>query len=351
MKKEKKSFFEKAKNAKKVLYLDLGFLGDSIHQIPALRCIREAMPEAEIHAMFSSHILSIMDVVPWIDKFIGYPRFPKGPAWYKDISRVMKLRKEKYDVIINLNGSDRSSLLTWAIGSPLRLGRIPPKVPAFWRWCFTDTVFTPRGDMPVYRQSWESLKAVGFPGGEAKFDIDVPKRALEKVDILLDGQNDFIHLSPFTTQDHKELPVNKIAQFVNQIVKDHPGLKVVISCAPNDRECSKFEELLSHLNTRPWKAFPGTLSLVQLSGLISRSNLHIGGDSGALHVAFMTGVPTISWFRNYNNRTEWMPDGPMHRSVVGEESENGLQGIELEELVAGFNQLYNKNKQNDAVGT
>lgn len=340
MKKKDSSFYDRVKNAKKILYLDLGFLGDSIHQIPALNCIRQALPNVEIHAMFSDHITSIMDVVPWVDKIIGYPRFPKGPVWYKDISRVLKLRKEGYDAIINLNGSDRSSLLTRAIGTSLRLGRIPPKIPAFWRHCFTDTVFIPRGSTPVYKQSWDCLKAVGFPCEKPEFNTVIPQSALDKIDPLIDNERDFIHISPFTTQDFKELPIPIIADFVNLIKRNHPHVKIVLSCAPNDRECSRFEELLSNLQTPPWKVFPGSLSLIQLAALISRSKLHIGGDSGAIHVAFMTGTPTLSWFRQYAGKVEWLPDGPNHRTAIGEASPSGLQGISIQDLIAPFNELY-----------
>lgn len=342
MKKKEISFYERIKNAQKILYLDLGFLGDTIHQIPALNCIREAFPDAELHAMVGDHIKSIMDVVPWVDKVIGYPRFPKGPVWYKDISRVLKLRKERYDVIINLNGSDRSSLLTWAIGAPVRLGRIPPKVPAFWKYCFTDTVFVPRG-MPVYKQSWQCLKERGFPGEKPEFNITIPQAILEKVDVLVEHHKDFIHISPFTTQDFRELPVFILVDFINRISLAYPTLKIVLSCAPNERELSKFEVLLKCLRVSPWKTFPGTLNMVELAALILRASLHIGGDTGSIHIAFMVGTPTLSWFRRESeHKVQWLPDGPGHHAVLGDVSSVGLTGIIVDDLMDSFTKSYKR---------
>ena len=89
------------------MLLDLGFLGDSIHLLPALWVLRQAYPEAELHVMVSEHVTKIMEVAPWVDKVWGYPRFPRGPKWYQDFGRIRRLRAAKFDVVINLNGSDR----------------------------------------------------------------------------------------------------------------------------------------------------------------------------------------------------------------------------------------------------
>lgn len=342
VKKKELSFYDRIKDAKKILYLDLGFLGDTIHQIPALNCIRKACPQAEIHAMVGEHIMSIMDVAPWLDWVLGYPRFPKGPVWYKDISRVLALRRNCYDVIINLNGSDRSSLLTRAIGSPIRLGRIPPKIPSFWKYCFTDTVDVPRGTMPVYRQSWQCLKEVGFPGEKPEFNITIPRDVQEKVDELLDYETGFVHISPFTTQDARELPLDILIDFINRVSFFYHDLKIAISCAPTERELSRLETILRSLHTAPWKVFPGNaLNPVELAAALSRSRMHIGGDSGAMHIAFMAGTPTLSWCRQERrHRLEWLPDGPHHHALIGELSPTGLQKISSDDLMDLFHKVY-----------
>ena len=116
-------FFEETCSARRVLLLDLGFLGDSIHLLPALWTLRQAYPRAELHVMVSEHVTRIMDVAPWVDKVWGYPRYPRGPKWYQDLGRIRKLRAARFDVVINLNGSDRSSILTGTSGACWRLGR------------------------------------------------------------------------------------------------------------------------------------------------------------------------------------------------------------------------------------
>ena len=156
-------FFPAVSPQAHILVLDLGFLGDAVHLIPALAAVRRALPKAKLEVMVAEHIQSIMAVCPWLDGVHGYPRFPKGPPWYENFGRVGELRRAHYDAVINLNGSDRSSILTLLSGAPLRLGRVPPKVPWFWPHCFTHTVDVPRGDRTVFLQHLDALAAAGFP--------------------------------------------------------------------------------------------------------------------------------------------------------------------------------------------
>jgi ADP-heptose:LPS heptosyltransferase len=53
-----------------------------------------------------------------------------------------------------------------------------------------------------------------------------------------------------------------------------------------------------------------------LAALLTRCRLHVGADSGALHLAVVLGLPTVSLFRNYEGLGEWLPRGEAHRVVV-----------------------------------
>ena len=55
------NFFERTRTARKVMVLDLGFLGDTVHLLPALWMVRQTYPQAELHVTVASHITSLMD--------------------------------------------------------------------------------------------------------------------------------------------------------------------------------------------------------------------------------------------------------------------------------------------------
>ncbi|WOO39682.1 glycosyltransferase family 9 protein [Rubellicoccus peritrichatus] len=339
------TFFDQVRNSKKILVLDLGFLGDTIHLVPALWAIREALPDAKIDAMVGDHIKDILRLTPWLDEVLGYPRFPTSPGLGWHISFIKELRSRKYDAVINLNGSDRSSFLTLLSGASLRLGRFPPKIPWYWKYLFTEYVFAPF-DRPVFKQRWDCLKSCGFPVDEPQFAAQIPEDIEKKVADLVDGESGFIHISPFTTQDTKELPISVLAEMIDLMHGRFPAKKVVVSCAPNDRERGKLKQLLSALSgPRPWRVFDGNLLLVELAGVISKAVIHLGGDSGALHVALMVDRPTVSWWRDYPGIDEWKPQGEDHAALIGVETENGVASITAPALLVEASRLIEQTSQ------
>lgn len=334
--KEPSDFYAKTRTARRVMVLDLGFLGDTIHLIPALAAVRAAYPQAELHTMVADHIKGVLDLAPWIDRVWGYPRFPKGPKPWQDVARVKALRAARFDVVINLNGSDRSSWLTWLSGAPVRLGRVPEDGgPWAWRWFYTHAVTEPFKQSPVYVQRWNCLKKAGVPGERPEFNAQLNPAWLAATGIGAEEKERYAHLSPCTNEDRKELPLERLVELVAAIRRLEPDLKLAVSCSPNDRERGKLDALLERLPEPPWKVFRGTLSLQQLAAVIGNSAVHLGGDSGALHLALVTGARSVSWFRNYPHLLDWKPIGPRHRTLIGEETPHGLRGIAPQDLADG----------------
>lgn len=323
-------FFPRIPPTAHLLVLDLGFLGDTIHLIPALAAIRRALPQAKLEVMVAEHIQGILAVCPWLDGVSGYPRYPKGPRWYQDFGRVGALRAKFYDAVINLNGSDRSSILTRLAGAPLRLGRQPPKISWFWPRCYTHVVNVPFNTQILFRQRLAALAAAGFPVSSTGpfFPIEIPAVFKERVSVLLGSDRPFLHVSPFATADEKELPPQVLANLLNTIAASRPDLSFILSTASNDRERAKLADLCALLSFQAWKIFPGDLNLVELAEVMRRARIHLGGDSGALHVALMAGTPTFSWWRDYAGRVEWQPAGPRHAAILGRTGGRFIGGID-----------------------
>jgi heptosyltransferase-3 len=330
------SFWTQSKDAKRLMVLDLGFLGDTVHLIPALWAIRQAWPKAELHVMVAEHIKSLMQVTPWVDKVWGYPRFPKGPKPWQDFGRVKALRKAKFDAVINLNGSDRSSWLTFLSGARWRLGRRPLDGGG-WGWgrLFTHVVEVPFKTEPLYVQRWRCVRATGVPVGPASvFKVDIATEGRRRVGITEADDGHYIHISPFTTADRRELPLMQLAEVMMAIQSGRTNIPIVISCAPNERERVKLAELLKLITFTPWKVFAGDLNLTDLVSVLGGARLHIGGDSGGIHLAVMANISTVSWFRMSPGLTEWQPEGLNHRVLTSDtESEMALHGIRTNEII------------------
>jgi len=310
-------FYARTRAAKKVMVLDLGFLGDTVHLLPALWVVRLAYPQAELHATVAAHITSIMDCVPWVNRVWGYMRYPRHATLRENIEMVSRLRREKFDVVINLNGSDRSSWLTFLSGARERLGRMPDDGgPLFWKRMFTAHVSHPFIGEPVYLQRCHCLVKAGFPFTKPEFHTQIDPAGLQVAQIS--EHDDYLHLSPFTTADSKELAPAQLAELIAALAEKFPGKKLAVSCAPTLREQKKMDDLLTRLPQKPWRVFAGNLNLIQLAAVIQHSALHLCGDTGPFHLAVMTNTPTVAWFWPNPGIRQWLPDGDQYRVLVGE---------------------------------
>jgi ADP-heptose:LPS heptosyltransferase len=335
-------FLQRTQGARKVMVLDLGFLGDTVHLLPALWMVRQAYPQAELHAAVADHIISLMTCLPWVNRAWGYPRFPKHATLRQNVQMVARLRKERFDVVINLNGSDRSSWLTFLSGAPARLGRRPQDGgPAFWGRMVTEFVQYNSTTEPVYLQKCRCLEQAGFPFTQAEFHAQIDPLHLETAGINAADAGTYFHLSPFTTADKKELAPGQLAELIGALESRFPEKRWVVSGAPTERERRKMEALVAGLRRKPWKVFAGGLNLVQLAAVIQHSAAHLCGDTGTLHLALMTGAPSVSWFRPGPGIRTWAPEGNRHRTLVGtaDKEEGALRGVDTNELVRAVTEV------------
>lgn len=315
-------FLVRTRNARKVMVLDLGFLGDTVHLLPALWMVRQAYPKAELHVAIASHITLLMDCAPWVDRVWGYMRYPRHATLGENIRMIAGLRREKFDVLINLNGSDRSSWLSFLSGARERLGRMPGNGgPWFWKQMFTEHISHPFGQEPVYLQRCRCLEKAGFPFSRPEFHVEMNPANLDAAKMSRSDAGTYFHLSPFTTADSKELSPKQFVELVGALAGAFPEKKIALSCAPTEREMEKLEKLLPLLPQKPWRVLAGTLNLVQLAAVIRNSALHFCGDTGTLHLALMTQTPAVSWFWPNPGMREWVPVGERYRIIIGDHDE------------------------------
>lgn len=329
-------FLNRTRNAKKVMVLDLGLLGDTIHLLPALWMVRHAYPQAQLHAAVSSHVTSLLECVPWVNRTWGYMRYPRRSTLRENLKFIAQMRSEKFDVVINLNGSDRSSWLTYFIGAAERLGRLPEDGgPPFWKRMFTSYVYQKFADEPVYLQHCLRLQQAGFPFTQPEFHTTIKPEHLIAAQITEQDRGTYFHISPFTTAIYKELSPKQLGELVGALSKKFSDKKIVLSCAPIASELKKMEELLPHLPIKPWRLFDGNLNLIQLASVIAHSAAHFCGDTGTLHLALMTNTPTVSWFWPNPNIKEWFPVGDRYQVLVGTNTSRleFIGNIETESLV------------------
>ena len=156
-------------------------------------------------------------------------------------------------------------------------------------------------------------------------------------------------MSPFTTVNYRELSAQQLSNVLGEIHRRNPSSKIILSCAPNDREQQKMGELIGLLDFTPWRVFSGSLDLMELTALIQKSRLHLGGDTGSLHIAWMCGTPSVIWFRHFDGLPDWRPISDRIRSFVGNQDEAGIRGINNVEILEAVEVLLD-HKRGEIIG-
>ena len=315
---------------RKVLVMELAGLGDNVHLIPALWLVRRQWPDAQLHLMVNAHVESLFKVTPWVDRIWAYPSSPK-PGLRGNLRWVQDLRRERFDVVINTTGSDRSSLLTRATGAPIRIGRLPSDGgPPGWRLLYTAVMEERFHGEPMYVQKWRCLRSVGIGADrpEPEFPVTLDPAARRAAGIEPGDEKRYVHVSPFTTADERELPAQQVAEIVAGLRHAHPHLRIALSCAATERERARMQALLLTLREPPWRVYAGTLDAAALAAVIQACAVSLSGDTGSLHLAMMTRAPAVAWFRTHKGEKEWIPHGDRYRVLIAEGGErDALHGI------------------------
>jgi ADP-heptose:LPS heptosyltransferase len=168
-----------------------------------------------------------------------------------------------------------------------------------------------------------------------EFHVTVPVENLRAAEISELDKDTYFHISPFTTADRKELAPAQLAELIAALKKNYPQKKIVLSCAPTEREQQKMKALLPLLPEKPWRLLAGNLNLTQLAAVIQHSALHFSGDTGTMHLAVMTGAPAVNWFRPNPGRHAWLPVGEQYRVLLGAKNSESpfLSKIQTDDLV------------------
>jgi heptosyltransferase-1 len=335
----KPDFALRTRHARRVLVIQLGGLGDVAHSFPALRAIRAAYPQAHLTAMSPAHACAVLRLAPGVDEILPYDGGKVGLS--RRMLRLMRLlRRGRYDVCIDLTGSNHASLLTWATRAPARLGRRPLEdYKRGWRYLHTELMDHPHMQEPMYRQWLHSLAQAGI-AGEDRFVATLPEGATQAAGLSAADHKTYLHLSFCTSSPAKEFPVAQAAELLEELHRELPGYRLALSARGTERERARMEAILARLSFEPWRVEIGTLAVDALAALVANAALHLSGDTGPLHLAVLFGTPTVSWFRHHPWLVEYQPSGPQHRSfVVQGGSEDALHGIDNAAIVAAAREL------------
>ena len=82
------NFYGQTRAARKIIVVDLGFLGDTVHLVPALWELKSGYPQAKLHVLTSTVGAEVLRLAPCVDR-----------AWALDMYRETRTLRQQWQVL------------------------------------------------------------------------------------------------------------------------------------------------------------------------------------------------------------------------------------------------------------
>lgn len=298
--------------APRILIIRMSALGDIIHALPLLGCLRERYPDAHLGWLVEPLGAQLIEGHPLLDRVHVFPKKAwragkwaalRGPI--RDFRR--ELRAERYDIAIDVQGLTKSAMWGLLGGIPRRIGFKGPESRELAGVLATERIEPDRDRLHVVERNLCLLRGLGLEPPEAiHFPVHFPSEAhSHAVKILGDTATaaPLVVMSLGAGWATKIWLAERFAALARQLV-ERGGVRVALAWGPGEqplvqRALAELGQPPSNFDEKIVPAAPGVYTLpgttfVELGAVIARARLFVGGDTGPTHLAAALGVPTVS---------------------------------------------------------
>ncbi len=285
----------------KVLLIQLRQLGDVLLSSPLARVVKEEIPNAEVHFLASVVGKDILKGNPFIDKILTIENGLIG-----ELKTILKVRREKYDAVIDVQRTGRSKRITFFSGAFLKVAFRKRK----GDWYYNRLV-----DWKDYGYTaWERMELLKGLGIEDPVRKYLPKiyNVANKCSFLDSLKLDkFVVIVPTARKSEKMWSLESYAKLID-FLERRLNLPVVVLYGPG--EIGVVKKLLC-LCSGVFYYPSAPLSISELAYVVGSSAFFVGNNSFASHVSVAMGRPTVVVDKR---KSGWFPPVDFVYEVYGD---------------------------------
>jgi heptosyltransferase-2 len=284
----------------KILIRATNWVGDAIMALPALRAVRRRFPEAKIGIVARPYVADIYHGQDICDELIAYD--PKGAhAGLRGRERLAAdLRERKFDVALLLQNAFDAAWLAWRAGIPERIGYARDGRSLL----LTKRIAVPKlGEIPSHEQFYylELVRRAGWIDSlpsESFVGLLVSAENCAQAEGMLRSAGARANVRRIAIGagasygSAKCWPPERFADFVNRF-RRHNDVDVILFGTAAERTVA---DAITAGIAGQSISLVGATSIADLPALLSRCQLFVGNDSGAMHVAAAVGLPVVAIF-------------------------------------------------------
>jgi ADP-heptose:LPS heptosyltransferase len=273
---------------------------------PIIRAIRRVRPRAHLAYLVESQASPVVLYNPHLDDVIVTPLVQGVARLREDAALGARLRRARYDAVLDLHGGPRSSLLALLSGARARIGyTIKGR-----GWMYTRRIPRPRGHRPRHsvENQWDLAEALipelGRPSPttdpvEMHEGPDDARRAGERLAALgFSPSNQVVVMHVGAGNEFRRWPESAFAEVGAVLTAAQPNRRIILTTGPAQAaQAAAVRRLAIERGAAPAAlAVACDLELGELRSLVARAALFIGGDSGPAHIAATTATPMVVIF-------------------------------------------------------
>ena len=273
------------------LIIQTAFLGDVILATSVVEKLHAGFPEAKIDFLLRKGNEGLLLDHPFIREVII---LDKKKNKIKNLFNIaLKVRRKKYDRIINLHRFGSSGFITWLSGSKEKIGF--DKNP--FSFCFTKKVKHEIGNGK--HETERNLELIKDFTDEKMvnpklYPSEKDFASVKKLTVNYPQSNDnYICIAPASVWFTKQFPKEKWIELVNSFKKN---ISVFLLGATSDLTlCEEIKSGLKNQNITV-KNLAGKLSLLETAALMQKAQMNYVNDSAPLHIASAMNAPVTAIF-------------------------------------------------------
>ena len=287
----------------KILLVRLRLLGDVVFTTPLIRALRRQFPDAHLSYLVEPAAAPVIAGNPHLNEVIIAPKRRGMGRLIDDLQLAWRLRRDRYDVVIDMHGGPRAAWMARATAAPMRIGYTI----AGRTWMYTHAVPRPDdlGPRHSVEKQWDLLAPLGIgPADRSRDPIEIVEDpvAARRVEAKLRAlgiepghQVVVIHVSagnPF-----RRWPADAFVDLAARLAADDRR-RIVLTSGPSEADAAAriAAAARQRLGGAGHRVADPALDVAELRALAGRAAVYIGGDSGPLHVAGATATPIVALF-------------------------------------------------------
>jgi heptosyltransferase I len=280
--------------ARRIALIKPSALGDIVHSLPVLTALRGRYPEAHITWVVNRGYEPLLKGHPDLDATLPFDRKVSQAGWVKALQNhgrfFHQVRRQRFDLVIDLQGLLRSGLITAISGAARRVGLSTAREGA--SWFYTDVVpVADFGALHAVDRYWLVAEALGAGGGPKGFRVPIPEaERLWAEEFLRDCPRPWLVLGVGARWVTKRWLPEHFAALARQAQQRFGGTVLFVG---GREETAPAQAVAARLRG-PVRDLTDQTSLPRLAALLARADVMVANDTGPLHLAAALGRPVAA---------------------------------------------------------